>query len=364
MRARDTGKWRKFEIDQNKKRAQAKRYAAASRKEGDAAQAAAHGREVAANYTQLTTKSKAVKELSRGPFGPRPSPDSLARQSDKQLEKRARAGGVGGKVLYLAQQLAELARKGEMERREGAGSNSGGDAPVGPKVLLTPPMNPVVRERFVENLRDMIGEDALADLNEKGEMSKQLAKFNTGHSRTWQCPQCGEEHGDSVAKCRSHVARVEMNRRGRKEGVLCFFQDLVLEKEDADEEQSNYTVYPGSKVRVFRPGTDDVLGHGEVTSGGICKCPGARPDPEKDPDAASKFHTTPKHSCFVLILKPAQMEGLDLPLVRRCHARTARLRLDPQPPHSPPASRSAPRHSSPLTLDSHRQRTCTRPSLS
>ena len=127
-------------------------------------------------------KPRATQPPAR-PLAPLRAAPALSGLSDAQIEKTAKEWGIGAgaKLIYLAQRLRELSKDGKA------------------KVLLTPPSNTVVRARFVEALRALIGRDAVADLNVKqADSGKELAKFKLGHSRYWRCLKCGEEHEESA----------------------------------------------------------------------------------------------------------------------------------------------------------------------
>jgi hypothetical protein len=93
---------------------------------------------------------------------------TLAAVSNKTIERRAKdklGAGAGGKLLYLAKELRDLAKAGDA------------------KVLLTPPANVGVRTTFVEMLAELIGKSALADLNvKKADQGRQVAAAETDRS--------------------------------------------------------------------------------------------------------------------------------------------------------------------------------------
>ena len=230
-----------------------------------------------------------VNALRKQPL-PRPLTDphprrALSSVTDRQIERIAKdTSGAGGKLVYLAEQLRDLAKQGDA------------------KVLLTPPGNVSVRTRFVQALSDLIGAHSVADLNvKKGEQGMQLAKFKRGYGRFWQCANCGEDYEDLTPRCDMATCLVELDSAAEKNATLIRHLRDVSKIVSSDEPDPN-TIYIGNRVIVYQPGTKSEAGRGKVTALG--RCNGKRP---------TTFRAAPAGSCFVLVLNPQCMEGLDLP---------------------------------------------------
>ena len=226
----------------------------------------------------------------------------LSSVSNRSLEKgTTQIRGAGGKLVYLAEQLRDLAKEG------------------GAKVLLTPPANVGVRARFVEALGELIGSHSLADLNvKKIDQGKQLLKFRRGYGRYWQCRKCGADHEDSTPRCETATVGVKLADAGKNDALTLRHIDDV-EKEEKEGEDN--TIYAGSKVSVFRPGTERLVGRGEVQA--IGRCNGKPPSEE-----SGGYRAAPPGSCFVLVLNPQCMEGLDLPQATHLYQVEPILRAD------------------------------------
>ena len=204
-----------------------------------------------------------------------------------------------------------------------AGGNKG-------KIVITPNKDRAVRQRFVETLTELIGHNAVADLNvKKSDQVKQLEKFKRGYGRYWQCQSCGELHEESLPKCDTRVCVVRLDDAsqgddakpagkgrsgsgGARHGeVRRHLQDVSKVRKEGD----SATIFIGNTVKVFQQGTTTEEGRGKIRALGYCK--GKRPD--DDPSAklgAAGFHNAPKDSCFVLVLNRECMEGLDVPDVK------------------------------------------------
>ena len=239
-----------------------------------------------------------VNALRKQPL-PRPLTDPptrrvLSSMSDRQIEKIAKeTSGAGGKLVYLAEQLRDLAKQGDA------------------KVFLTPPMNVGVRTRFVQALIDLIGAHSVADLNVKNcDQGMQLAKFKRGYGRFWQCAQCGEDYEDLKQRCEIGTCAVELDGAAEKDAALVRHLRDVEKIPDPKDKSTDpnpnaidpNTIYIGNRVIVFQPGTRIEAGRGKVTALG--RCNGKQP---------TTLRAAPAGSCFVLVLNPQRMEGLDLP---------------------------------------------------
>lgn len=252
------------------------------------------------------------KQPSSRPLPPLPTPQPLASVSDKQLMKRAKDWGLGagGKLVFLAQELRDLAKKGDA------------------KVYVTPPSNTAVRKKCVETLKEVIGKDAVANLNvSKADHGKELAKWKGGYGRYWQCKCCGEEHGESALRCDTCTYGIllssddedEQEAEPDEREVRRFMQD-VRRVDDKGNELVGEAIFIGNRVAVLKPGTEDVIGYGTVHSEG--KCNGKRPV------GAGDFRDAPRDSCFVLVLNPQTMEGLDLAMATHAYQFEPILRED------------------------------------
>ena len=225
------------------------------------------------------------KTVPARPFAPARLPKTLAQISAAEVERRAHVIDAGGKLLYLAQELRELAKQGDA------------------KVYVTPPSNVDVRSRFVSDLCEVIGKEAVADLNVKeraADKGEEIRKFERGHGLYWQCLSCGEDHEQSTLKCTTSTCAVVLEE-GDQAGneVLRYLHDVEKEVGPRDTE----TIHIGSNVKVFQPSTRTLVGRGKVRALGSCK--------GKRPVEAKSFHPAPGGSCFVLVLNPENMEGLD-----------------------------------------------------
>ena len=241
------------------------------------------------------------KTVPARPFKALRLPKMLACVSAAEIERRAHLLDAGAKLLYLAQELGDLARKGD-----------------GAKVYITPPANTAVRTRFVSQLCQLVGKEAVADLNVKeraADKGTERAKYTRGYGLYWQCQSCGDVHEQSTARCTTSTCAVTVNGGGE---VLCHLHDVTKVKGANDSE----TIYIGSTVDVYRPGTRSLLGRGQIRLIGTCK--------GKRPDGKARFHPAPAGSCFVLIMVPTPqgMAGLDLPEATHMYQMEPILRED------------------------------------
>lgn len=289
-REQEIKKSRKLQLEEQKK-AREKNKEGAEEGEGGAAQG------LPAKLTKQQPNAR--------PMPPLLVPPALATISDKQIVKRAKdwGHGAGGKLVYLTKELRDLAKKGD-----GAA-----------KVYITPPANTGVRARFVEALGALVGTHALADLNVKTAVKAadakayHLKKWKRGYGCYWQCQCCGEEHEECTKKCTTGTCCVVFDEDDEDDmdaeaPVVAHRHLKDVAKLDAQGSVIAQAGGPriGDRVAVYKPGTEEVVGNGTVRHLGTCN---GKPQGTGQPGCLRK---APADSCFVLVLNPQTMEGLDL----------------------------------------------------
>ena len=172
-----------------------------------------------------------------------------------------------------------------------------------------------------------------------------LRKFTSGRGYEWQCERCLAMHERSTTKCSTATFRIRLEGSqgagGGKE-VLRFADDVV--KVDGEGNGKGGVLFINSRVAVCTPCEPRRAHdpHGKVVAKGSCS--GRRPTDD------GKLRDAPEDSCFVLVLNPSGIEGLDLgeathliktePIARedkerQAEARGRRLGASPIPPPRP-----------------------------
>ena len=156
-------------------------------------------------------------------------------------------------------------------------------------------------------------------MNGKGakELGQVVTKFKSGVGRSWQCGHCGEVYEDAVPKCSSQTVKVQMDEEpdapagAPPRHELRFLADTAKVDEHSGELVPGARLWIGDRVVVRKDPRKDTSSFDDGPRGklvAVGTCSGSRP-PAKSPH----WLRGAPGSCFVLVLNPSAIEGLDCP---------------------------------------------------